>query len=419
MIQAPPKQLPHRRANRPLVAVGVVVLLAAVAAVVRAKMGQGPARRMGPPAVRVKEATVVRKSVPLDLSIPGTVVPYASVSVGAMVGGQLQSVDFQQGKPVTRGQMLFTIDPRPFQAALSQQLAIAAKDRAQVSQLAANLSRDIVQRDNAVKEDQRYESLFKLHYVSREQADQYRVAAEAAQATVAADRAAVAAAGATVGADRSTVENAQINLGYTHISSPITGVAGNLQVDAGNLVKPNDATPLVTINQIEPIYVSFPLSEAQFAQMRRYRRAGRIDVTAVPADQPGATSEKGTFAFTDNTVDPTTGTIAARAVFPNADRGLWPGNYVQVSVHLADEPNCVVVPQAAVQTGQSGQYVYVIQPDDTVSRQPITVERDQGTEAVVTTGLSAGQQVVTDGQLELVNGAKVKIVSGKPAARGN
>ncbi len=410
MIESPPRPRTERRSRWGLPVVGLVILVVAGYAVLRAHLGGGPPRKRFVPIVPVSTAIATARTVPLALAMPGTVEPYASVSVRALVSGQLETVGFQQGKPVVRGQLLFQIDPRPYQAAVAEQLAIEAKDQAQVAQLEANLARDVAQRNNAVKEARRYAALLKLRYVSREQSDQYAVSETAAAATVAADRAAREAARATAQADRSAVATARLNLGYTRITAPISGVAGELLVDPGNLVKTGDSSPLVTLDQIQPIYVSFPLTQDQFALLRRYRHQGSIAVEALPEDAATGKPEQGTLAFTNNTVDPTTGTIAAQAVFGNADRQLWPGTYVQVKVQLAREPDRIVVPAGAISTGQNGQYVYAVQPDHTVAMRPVTVERDYAGMAIVKTGLAAGQRVVTDGQLELTDGAKVKVI---------
>ncbi len=410
MIEAPPRPGTERRSRWGLPVVGLAILAVAGYAVLRARLEGAPPRQRFMPTVPVSAAVATSRTVPLALSIPGTVEPYASVSVRALVSGQLETVGFQQGKPVERGQLLFQIDPRPYQAALTQQLAIEAKDQAQVGQLAANLARDVAQSDNAEKEARRYAALLKLRYVSREQSDQYAVSATAATSTVAADRAALEAARSTADADRSAIATARLNLGYTRITAPISGVAGQLLVDPGNLVKTGDSNPLVTLNQIQPIYVSFPLTQDQFALLRQYRHQGAIAVQTVPGGGSTGAAENGTLAFTNNTVDPTTGTITAQAVFANADRQLWPGTYVHVKVQLAKEADRIVVPAAAISTGQNGQYVYAIQPDHKVAMQPVTVERNYDGMAIVKTGIAAGQRVVTDGQLELTNGARVKVI---------
>ncbi|MBU6428592.1 MAG: efflux RND transporter periplasmic adaptor subunit [Cyanobacteria bacterium REEB65] len=417
MIQVPrAADAPRSRSRRVLLLVGGLALAGVIAAVKIGVHAGGKPHALKTMTVPVTAATVSRQAMPLDLLVSGTVVPYASVSVRALVSGELDRVGFAQGKPVTKGQLLFGIDPRPYREALDQALAGAAKDSAQVGQLTANLARDEAERANNDQEAHRYAALLQEGFVSREQADQYRSTAQASDATVAADRAALAAARATVLADQAGVQTARINLGYTQIMAPVSGLAGDLLVDPGNLIKANDTNPLVTINQLQPIYVSFPLQEAQFDLARKYTRRGEIAVQAAPAANAAAEPALGHLAFTDNAIDATTGNIEARAVFANDDELLWPGSYVRVRIHLADEPGRIVVPKAAVLNGQDGQYVYLIRPDHTVAMQPVAIDREQGGVAIVSSGLAPGQRVVTDGQLQLFDGAHVREVHRGGAA---
>jgi multidrug efflux system membrane fusion protein len=238
--------------------------------------------------------------------------------------------------------------------------------------------------------------------MAREQRDQLTAAAESAQATVRADQAAV--------------ENAKLSLSYTNIYSPINGRTGTLLVHPGNLVKENDASSvLTTINQISPIYVNFALPERYLPEVKRFMAAGKIRVDAMPPHENTPLGQ-GVVTFIDNAVDPTTGTIKVKATFENANRQLWPGQFVDVVLTLKQQPNAITIPSVAVQTGQQGQYVYVVKSDSTVENRQVNVVRTFGEESVIEKGLQPGERVVTDGQLRLQPGARVEIKSGLPAS---
>jgi multidrug efflux system membrane fusion protein len=254
--------------------------------------------------------------------------------------------------------------------------------------------------------------------VAREQYDQIRTAMAALEATVAADRAAlenaraavraaeamIENAKAAISADEAMVETARIQLGYTTIRAPMEGRTGNLLVQAGNVVKATEDNPLVVIAQIRPVYVSFGVPEGQLAAIKTYRERGTLKVEAVP--QGGKKPAVGAVTFMNNTVDPTTGTIQLKATFPNADHALWPGQFVDVALTLTSE-NALVVPAQAVQTGQKGTYVFVVKPDSTVEQRPVKVGRRLARELTIETGVTAGERIVTDGQLRLVPGARI------------
>ena len=224
-------------------------------------------------------------------------------------------------------------------------------------------------------------------------------------------RSAAAALDATIGADRAAVENAKIQLQYATIVSPLSGRTGALMVHAGNLVRANDTTPLVVINQITPMNVTFAVPENRLANVKRYMAQGTLTVEAQPPNDPAATS-RGRISFVDNQVDPSTGTIRLKGTFANETRRLWPGQYVNVKVTLTTDPTALVVPTTAVQTGQQGDYVFVVKPDQSVELRTITVARAEGTDTVIRDGLAAGETVVTDGQLRLVPGSHISV---KPA----
>jgi|SRR5947209_1343566 len=329
--------------------------------------------------VPVAVATAVQKDVPVEIRAIGNVIPVSTVQVRALVGGQLDRVWFKEGDDVQRGQRLFTIDPRPFEAALAQ-----AK---------ANLARDEANLKNAEAEQTRYADLVKKDYVTREDFDRISAAAESARAVTAADRAAV--------------QNVSLELAYCDIRSPIDGRTGQLVVHQGNLVKANDTTPLVVINQVQPVNVQFAIPERQLAELRT-RGFQNVPVMAVPQGN-GATPENGKLAFVDNTVDATTGTINLKASFPNTDRALWPGQYVNITVTLSTLPGATVIPAQAVQNGQRGQYVYVVKSDNSVDMRPVNVVQQMDQSVVVNKGVQPGESVVTDGQLRLTPNSHVEI----------
>jgi multidrug efflux system membrane fusion protein len=337
------------------------------------------ARKAAPPppeAVPVTAARVERRDLPVEVTAIGHVEPYSTVSVKSQVNGILTEVGFKEGQDVRKGALLFRIDPRPFEAALAQ--------------ARANLARDRAQAQNAAAEIDRYKGLVEKDYVTREQYDQVRANADALASTVKASEAAV--------------ENASLELSWCTITAPIDGRTGGLLVHAGNLVKANDDKALVVINQLQPVFVTFSTPETSLADLQRQRG---LEVKA--AARGDAAPKAGRLTFIDNAVDATTGTIASKATFPNADETLWPGEFVNVTVVLRTEPGAVVVPSPAVQTGQSGSYVYVIKADETVESRPVAVERTQGTLTVVAKGLAPGERVVTDGQLRLAPGSRVEI----------
>jgi membrane fusion protein, multidrug efflux system len=330
--------------------------------------------------VPVTVASVVQKNVPIELTGIGTVEPYSTVSIRVQVTGTILQVHFKEGQDVKKGDLLFTIDPRPFEATLKQAQAVLAKDMSLL--------------ENAREQARRYAELVKKEYVSREQYDQIQSSANANEATVEADRAAV--------------ENAKVQLSYCHLYSPVDGRTGDLLVDEGNLVRTNDATPLITINQITPIYVTFSLPEQNLIAIKEGMGRGKLKVLAIipqSEDRP----EVGVLTFVDNAVDRTTGTIKLKGTFANANRRLWPGQFVKVAVTLADEPNAVVVPSQAIQTGQDRQQVYVLKSDSTVEVRTVVVNRTIANDAVIEKGVQPGEQVVTDGQFLLGPGTKVQV----------
>jgi multidrug efflux system membrane fusion protein len=402
--------------------------------------GGAQAKAGPPPPVPVGAAVAEQRSVPVQVTAVGTVQAYTTVGVKSQVAGQIQQVHFTEGQEVRRGDLLFTIDQRPLEAAVRQAEANVAKDRAglrqaeaslaqrqaEVAQALANLERDVAQLDNARMQEQRYAALLKQELVAREQYDQVRTALAALHATVTADRAAVDNARASaraaeamvdnaravIQADEAMVETARLQLGYTTIRAPMDGRTGNLLVQAGNVVKTGEDSPLVVIAQIRPIYVSFAVPEQHLPAVARYRAEGTLKAEAML--ESGRRAVVGTVTFMNNTVDPSTGTIQLKATFPNTDSALWPGQFVDVALTLTSESG-VVVPTQAVQAGQKGPYVFVVKPDSTVESRPVKVGRRLAREVVIDEGVKPGERVVTDGQLRLVPGARVEIKPQRPS----
>jgi multidrug efflux system membrane fusion protein len=333
-------------------------------------------------AAPVRIATVTSRTMPVELQAIGNVEAISTVSIKAQISGQLMRLHFKEGDFVKKGQLLFTIDRAPFEAALRQAEGTLAKDEAQSL--------------NSKLDAERYQGLGREGVVSKQQVDAAGATANAMAASVSADKAAV--------------ETAKINLEYTSIYSPINGRTGSVGVKEGNLVKANDVPILVTINQIEPIYVSFAIPEQQLAELKQYSNTKSLNVDAAPQ---GSTQHfQGRLTFIDNSVDLTTGTIKLKATFENAAHVLWPGQFADVNLTLKSQPNAIVIPTAALQTSQSGTYVYVINQDLTAKQQPVKVGWNVGEDTVIASGLQPGQRVVTDGQLRLTPGAKVDVKSG-------
>jgi multidrug efflux system membrane fusion protein len=333
-------------------------------------------------AVPVTVGNAVEKAAPVQLQAIGNVQPFATVSVKSQVEGELMDVHFKEGQEVKAGDLLFTIDSRVYEAQLKQAQANLAKNKAQLA--------------NARRQVERYGSVVKKGYVAEEQYDQ--VVSEAA------------ALEASVKADEAAIENAKLKVAFCTIRSPISGVVGSLKVHKGNIIKANDNdNPLVTINQISPTYVAFSVPERNLPSIQKYMAERKLGVLAViPGDEEAPVA--GELAFIENSVDVNTGSIQLRARFANANRALWPGQFVNVALTLATQSGAVVIPSQAVQTGQQGQYVFVVKEDLTVELRPVTAGRTIGDEIIIAKGVSPGERVVTDGQLRLTSGATVKIV---------
>ncbi len=386
-------------------------LLPPLAALAAAGCSGKTAQPMAREAVPVIIATVAQKTVPVQVRVIGTAQAYATVSVKTQVSGELTEVLFQEGQDVKKGDLLFVIDPRPFEEALKQAQANLARDTAQWKQAEANLARDTAQLQNAEAEARRYQDLVRQGIVAQEVYDRIRTTADAQRAGVNAGRAAMENAEAAARADRAAIENARIQLGYCSIHSPIDGRTGSLLVHRGNIVKAND-TVLVVINQINPIYVSFSVPEQYLAEIKKYMAGGRLQVEALIPNEENR-PERGTLTFVDNAVDAGTGTIRLKGTFSNTGRRLWPGLFVNVVLTLSSRPDAIVVPSQAVQTGQEGQFVFVVKADSTAEARRVVVARAVEGETVIEKGLRPGEKVVIDGQLRLVPGAKVEVKNSR------
>ncbi|PYM21014.1 MAG: efflux RND transporter periplasmic adaptor subunit [Candidatus Rokuibacteriota bacterium] len=333
-----------------------------------------------PTAVPVVVATAVTKPMPVRVQAVGNILAAESVTVRSQVTGQLSAVHFTEGQDVKRGQLLFTIDPRPFET--------------QLQQAQAELTRVLAAAEFARREAARYQELFNRGLVARSQYEQ--VASNAASAE------------AMARAARAAVDNTRLQLSYTAVRAPLDGRSGRVLVDRGNLVQAN-ATDLLVINQLRPIEASFAVPSDYLNEIRRRAEQNELEVTATPAGD--STPAAGRLTFVDNRVDPQTGTIQLKATFANEDARLWPGQFVTVVVTLGIEPNALVVPSAAVQAGQQGTYVFVVKPDGTADLRPVAVARQVADETVLAKGLNPGETVVTDGQLRLAPGLRVEVQS--------
>jgi multidrug efflux system membrane fusion protein len=339
------------------------------------------------PPVPVTAVNAESKSVPLDVEAIGTVIAASTVAVRAQITGELMAVNFKEGDEVQQGQVMFELDKRPFEAAMQQ--------------AEAQLQKDIAQLANAKAQAKRYEDLAQRGIATREQVDQMTTQAAALEATVAADRA--------------NVQSAKVQLDYATIEAPISGRTGLLQVHKGNLVRANDTVPIISINRVTPVYVTFAIPEAMLPQFKQYMAAGTVHVEARAPNDSGPASI-GTIDFIDIAVDAMTGTIKVKGTFQNEDRRLTPGQFVNVSVTLTTDRNATVIPTIAVQSGQQGTYVYVVKADKTVELRPVTVVRTHGDDSIVKGGVAPGETVVTDGHLRLIPGSRVSI-KGADGAR--
>ncbi len=370
---------------------GHCVLLSVLAVIMLAAGGCG---REAPPPVfppaTVLAAKAEKKDMPLAINAIGTVEAYKSINVYSRVTGQLLKTHFREGEDVRAGQLLFTIDPAPY--------------REKLHQAEAKLARSVAQLQFNEEEAKRYAFLLEKGAVSKSEADRYLTEAAAYRATVKADRA--------------EVEDARLNLDYCSIRAPFAGRTGGYTVNLGTVVRANE-TSLTTLNQISPVYVRFSVPEKHLAEICRRHRDGTIAVRVTPGKTFSPADPVGKLVFIDNAIDAASGMISLKGEFPNSDRFLWPGQFVNVSLRLAVIPGAVVAPLRAVQTGDNGQFVFVVKGDMTAELRPVTVERVEGEEAVIAKGLVGGETLITDGHLKVRPGGKVEIRDSLEATANN
>jgi membrane fusion protein, multidrug efflux system len=338
-------------------------------------------------AVPVTTAPVVERALPVYVQAVGNVEAFSTVEIRSQVTGPLLEVHFIEGQEVAKGQPLFTIDPRPFDLA--------------VRQAEAQLAKDSGQSKTAETQRARYASLFKSGLVSQEQFDSISAQANSLQSTLAADQV--------------QIDNARLQLQYTKITAPISGRTGALQVHPGSLVRTADTTPMVVLNQITPVRVTFSVPAQNLPEIRAGQARGALLTEALASTDTDAPEATGTLTFIDNAVDPTTSAIRLKATFANTERKLWPGEFVQVRLRVSLNPRALIVPASAVQSGPQGQYVYVVAANKTAELRAVKVGRTERDVVVIAQGLKTGEEVVTDGQLRLTPGARVSI---KPAVGG-
>lgn len=360
---------------------GMVLAAALIFSACGSEKKVDPAKARRDRTIPVTVSPVLGKTIPVQIKAIGNVEAYATVSIKSRVGGELKKVYFRGGQDVKEEDLLFTIDPDPYEAALKQ--------------TQANLAKSIALLKKAEEDRTRYADLVQKDYISQEQYDQARTNVDALKAQIKADQAAV--------------DNARLQVIYCSIRAPLSGRTGDLLADKGNMIKAQDDNKsLVVINQIQPIYVSFAVPEKDLNEIKKYAAAGQLKLKAM-VSKDGEYPEEGVLSFMDNTVDKTTGTIKLKGTFANKERRLWPGQFVNVVLDLTAESNALVVPSQALQTGLDGQYVFIVRPNLTAEARPVVIGRPFNGQTVVEKGLQVGEKVVTDGQFQLITGTKVQI----------
>jgi multidrug efflux system membrane fusion protein len=351
----------------------------------------------------------VQRDVPIEISRIGTVEAFSSVGVKSLVAGEIIRVHFTEGQDVNQGDLLFEIDSRPYEQTLRQAEAALAKDVAQQQQAEASLARNTGQQKHAETVANRYEQLRSEGVFSKAQTEDMQSASQALKEAMRGDLAAIESAKASASSDKAWIDKAKLDLSYCAIRAPISGRTGSMLVKQGNLVKSNDI-PVVTINQVTPIRVNFTVPQQDLPPIRAAlsKRSPTVSVK-IPNDPGGP--EQGTLTFIDNAVDATTGTIQLKATLPNTNRRLWPGLFVEAKLTVGIDAGAIVIPAEAVQNGQAGRFVFVVKADQTVEVRPVEVKRMLGGEAIVSGSVHAGETVVTDGQLRVRPGSKVRVMN--------
>lgn len=360
-----------------------------------------------PPPTPVSVAVAAEETVPVELRAVGTVQPSVTVQVRSQIAGELMSVHFAEGSDVKQGDLLFEIDKRPYEEALRQAEATLARDTAQLHQYEANIARDRAQAKSTDADAARNTQLAKEGIMSQSAGELARANSDALHESIKADQAAIESSRAAIESDKSAIDGARLNLNYCEIRAPISGRAGNLLVQQGNLIKVSDVA-LVVINKLSPIFVAFGIPQQHLPEIRANNAKHPLTVL-VSLQGDASKSTRGALAVIDNAVNTTTGTISLKATFANEDHLLWPGQFVDVVLTL-NSRNATVVPSEAVQSGLRGQMIYVVKPDQSVEPRPVTVGQAFGRKVVIEKGIAAGETVVTDGQLRLFPGARIKPV---------
>jgi multidrug efflux system membrane fusion protein len=393
-----------------------MLLAAAVAAVGMLAFGcaKNPAAAPSPPGVPVVVARVSQQAMPVEVTSVGNVEAISTISIKSQVAGQLLEVHFKEGDFVHNGQLLLTIDSRPYQMLVEQAKGSIVRDQAQIQQAEANLAKDSAQEEYARGEAQRDATLMERGVIPKETLEQVKSQAAAALQSLRADQAAIESARANLVLDQGTLNGAKLQLSYCTIYSPIDGRTGAVLQKPGNLLKAADV-PIVVINQVDPIYVNFTVPQQYWSDINKHVADRALRVTATVPQDSGK-PQQGTVSFVDNAVDPTTGTIHLRATFENSQNRLWPGLFVNVVLRLSEQPNATVVPMQAITQGQNGTFVYVVKSDNTVEPRPVVSSRTISGLAVIDKGLDPDEVVVTDGQTRLTRGSKVQIKSNASEA---
>jgi len=378
-----------RRSPMKVVLIAAALVAGALSMVFMTRSEGTPQRERREPLVPVKVAVAELKPVPVQIQAVGTVEAYATVSIKSRVDGELVRVHFKEGQDVKKGELLFTIDARPYEAALKE--------------AQARLDRDVALMEKAERDARRYAELVAKNFVSSDKYEQFRANFESLRATAEADRAAL--------------ERARLQLEYCYIRSPMVGRTGRVLVDEGAqvLTAKDDKSGMVDISQIMPIYVAFAVPQQNLPAIKAHMAKNELKVTAdIPESQ--LPPEEGALSFLDNKINSQTGTVTLKASFPNTGRHLWPGQFVTATLTLTTRQDAVVIPAVAVQVGQEGQFVYVVKPDMSVESRPVTSGLVVGDTVVIDKGLAAGETVVTEGQLRLVPGTKVQVPGARPPA---
>jgi multidrug efflux system membrane fusion protein len=359
-------------------------------------------------------AKASQKDVPVDIEAVGNVEASTTIAVRTQITGTLETMGFKEGDFVKKGSLLFTIDRRPLEAALQQAEANLVRDQALVNQAEAQLARDASSAEYQTVNAQRQTQLVEKGLVDRNTGDQARSQADATALAVKADRAAVESARAQLSVQEAAVNAAKVQLSYTTVRSPIDGRTSDIAVKPGNLVTAN-TSQLMTIAQLEPVFVTFSIPATHLPTIKRAATGTHLRVVATPQDEDNQ-PEEGELTFWDNVVDPATDTIKLKATMLNWDRKLWPGQFVRVKLRLQTLHDATVVPQQALQTGQDGQFVFVVQDNMTVEQRPVMVAQRVADDVVIQSGLQPGETVVTDGQLRLEQGTRVQLADANGLA---